>query len=217
MAFPTDPSAIPTFNAGHLPPRLEFVAYPLGRNSRPVPPAELEDYCYDHRFWLPLCFHDTATKVEIQEMENDVHSIYLRCARAVEQRCQYKLDLIALVSSPTLVTAPEDFAEDDDSMRSFIMSDSDMGNSSDSMSTDSDSEWSSTSTTDFSATDSDISALEFSEGNSLDSVLIFDANMEPRGHDESLDIIDRRILMDITNQEIHAAARCYFTSPGAYG
>jgi hypothetical protein len=100
----------------------------------------------------------------------------------------------------------DEVGEDDNSMRSFIVSDSDMDDYSDFMATSSDSEWSSTSKTESSDADSDLSVLELSEGSSLDSVLIFDSSME-RGEcpgSPSLDIVNRRILFDITNQQMHA-------------
>ncbi|KAH6896114.1 hypothetical protein BKA70DRAFT_1438833 [Coprinopsis sp. MPI-PUGE-AT-0042] len=211
MAFPIDPAGIPTFNAGHLPARLEFVAYPLDSDRKRIPPAELEDFCYSHYFYLPLCFHDKSTKIEIQEVGDGAPAVYIRCARAMGERCSYNVNVVTLLSSPNLVCAPyrerSNFAEDDDSMRSFIVSDSDMDDYSDSMSIGSDSEWSSTSTKGSSDADSEISALELSEGSSLDSVLIFDSNMEPRGCPGSptLGIVNRRILYNITNQEIRAA------------
>ncbi|EAU86546.2 hypothetical protein CC1G_12608 [Coprinopsis cinerea okayama7 len=124
---------------------FRMIAYPLGVDGAPVPPEALEEYAKMYSFDLPLCVHGETTTVELSDLQGPPNcSVIIRCPRDEEDRCAYNVNLSTLLASKDLVCgyyhprqhaarwSNESDTEDgpdppssDDSLRSFIVSDSD--------------------------------------------------------------------------------------------
>ncbi|KAH6904078.1 hypothetical protein BKA70DRAFT_1432715 [Coprinopsis sp. MPI-PUGE-AT-0042] len=211
MPFSTTISAIPSYNGSRLPARFDYIAYPLGPDGKPLCPMLLDEYCCSHRFWLPFCYHDQSVKLKVCDEEGADPSAVLLCAREATQHCEYKVDLLKLVESDTLVKNEGS----DNSLRSFIVSDSDVdsddGASMPSLESDesSSSAWSAASSSDASG-ESSSDSNESSGDSSSDPIDLIDSpeevnNILPRALSEITNISfirpRRRAARDIVNDE----------------